>query len=81
MDAKTVTISDHGMILACMAVLKGKGMSRQDAVPIYQRLLDHHGLTAETINQNLAMALAHLPSEELARTHLVEVCPELAELI
>lgn len=77
-DTKAATISDHGMIVACMAVLRESGMTRQDAVPIYAKLLDHHGLTAEAVAGNLAGALAHLPTTDVARAHLLEVCPELA---
>lgn len=65
------------MVLACMTVLQRSGMTKQEAVPFYQKLLEHHGLTAESMNKDLAGALACLPTAELARAHLIEVCPDL----
>ena len=65
------------MIVACMAVLKESGMAKDQAIPIYQKLLDHHGTTAEAVNANMFRALGHIPTSKAARAHLLEVCPEL----
>jgi len=52
-------------------------MTKEEALPVYQKLLEYHGLTAESMSSDLAGALACLPTAELARAHLMEVCPDL----
>lgn len=67
----------RGMVLGCMTILQRSGMTKEEALPVYQKLLEYHGLTAESMNKDLAGALACLPTAEVARAHLFEVCPEL----
>lgn len=67
------------MILGCMAVLRESGMEKAEAVQHYERLLTHHGMTPEQINQaaRSLSTLMGLPSTGEARAHLLTVIPEL----
>jgi hypothetical protein len=67
------------MILGCMAVLRKAGMSKEGAVQHYERLLEHHHLTADQVSAALPGIMLHggLPGMDEARAHLLEIIPDL----
>ena len=67
------------MILGCLAVLRKAGMSKEGAVQHYERLLEHHHLTADQVSAALPGIMLHggLPGMDEARAHLLALCPDL----
>ena len=67
------------MILGCLAVLRKVGMSKEGAVQHYERLLEHHHLTADQVSAALPGIMLHggLPGMDEARAHLLEIIPDL----
>ena len=67
------------MILGCLAVLRKAGMSKEGAVQHYERLLEHHHLTADQVGAALPGIMLHggLPGMDEARAHLLEIIPDL----
>lgn len=67
------------MVLGCMAVLRKAGMSKEESVQHYERLLERHDLTPDEINAALPRIILNggFPAMDDARAHLLEVCPDL----
>lgn len=67
------------MVLGCMAVLRKAGMSKDEAVQHYERLLQHHDLTPDQVGAALPSIVLHggLPGMDEARAHLLEIIPDL----
>lgn len=65
--------------MGCMAVLRKAGMSKEGAVQHYERLLEHHHLTADQVSAALPGIMLHggLPGMDEARAHLLALCPDL----
>lgn len=65
--------------MGCMAVLRKAGMSKEGAVQHYERLLEHHHLTADQVSAALPGIMLHggLPGMDEARAHLLEIIPDL----
>lgn len=70
---------DVGMCLACVAVLRDRGMAKQEAIPYYEKLLEHHHLVPDDVNKNaLRLTLERkLPSMAEAIDHLNALFPDL----
>ncbi len=70
---------DVGVVLGCLAFLRHNGMNREQAIPYYERLLEHHKLVPEDVNKN-AMRLTlegRVASYDQAIQHIKTLFPDL----
>jgi len=70
---------DVGVVLGCLAVLRHSGMSKEEAIPYYEKLLEHHKLVPEDVNKN-AMRLTlegRVASYDQAIEHMKALFPDL----
>lgn len=47
-----MTDEDVGMVLSCVAVMRNCGMEKALCIPYYEKLLNHHHITASEVNEN-----------------------------
>ena len=73
------THTPEAMILGCLALLRKAGMSKEGVAQHYERLLEHHHLTADQVSAALPgiMLGGGFPSMDDAREHLLALCPDL----
>ena len=70
---------DVGMVLGCIAVLRNNDMTKEQVLPYYEKLLQHHSITPEDVNKNaLALTLTgKVASYSQAVDHLRGLFPDL----
>ena len=73
------THTPEAMILGCLALLRKAGMSKEGVAQHYERLLEHHHLTADQVSAALPgiMLNGGFPPMDEARAHLLALCPDL----
>lgn len=74
-----MTDSDVSMVLGCLAVLRESGMEKSEAIPYYEKLLEHHKIVPDDVNKNalLFTLTGKLPSKAESVAHLRELFPDL----
>lgn len=70
---------DVSMVLGCLGILRDSGMQKAEAIPYYEKLLEHHKITPDDVNKNALMftLTGRLPSREDAMAHLKALFPDL----
>lgn len=74
-----MTDEDVSMVVGCLGILRDWGMKKEDVIPYYEKLLEHHKITVAEVNEKaLFMAITgRLPPKAQAVEHLKELFPEL----